>query len=185
MDQLVAPMRFLQMDDIEFVALKASILFNPVAKGLTSTSVMQVLAARRRIYNALEHYVRSKALSDPNRLGDLMYFILPPLQLLANIISEDVLVSKLSGMAHIDQLMEELILVDTDRKMLSRFPNDFYYWISKEVNNCASSYVTICFEKISFICLPQYRPAESSSVRQETSPHYSGWCREDYVKNNR
>lgn len=29
MDELVAPMRFLKMDDIEFVAMKACILFNP------------------------------------------------------------------------------------------------------------------------------------------------------------
>lgn len=30
MDLLVSPMRFLRIDDVEFVAMKACILFNPV-----------------------------------------------------------------------------------------------------------------------------------------------------------
>ena len=42
MDQLVAPMRFLQMDDAEFVTMKACVLFNPVARGLSNESVMKV-----------------------------------------------------------------------------------------------------------------------------------------------
>ncbi|VDK18090.1 unnamed protein product [Anisakis simplex] len=125
MDQLVAPIRFLQMDDVEFVAMKACILFNPVAKGLSSSSVMHVLSTRRQIFSALEHYVTSKIPADPNRLGDLTFFILSPLQTLANMISEDLLVSKLSGVAHLDQLMEELILCDPgEQKVLSnRFQN--------------------------------------------------------------
>lgn len=126
MDELVAPMRFLHMDDIEFVAMKACVLFNPVAKGLSSGSVMQVLATRRQIFSALEHYVDTKIPGDANRIGDLTFFILSPLQSLANMISEDILVSKLSGVAHIDQLMEELILADTgDEKILpNRFQNN-------------------------------------------------------------
>lgn len=39
---------------------------------------------------------------------------LHPFQSLARSISEDILVSKLSGMARIDMLMEELILEDTE-----------------------------------------------------------------------
>uniref|UniRef100_A0A915BGI0 Nuclear hormone receptor family member nhr-35 n=1 Tax=Parascaris univalens TaxID=6257 RepID=A0A915BGI0_PARUN len=123
MDQLVAPMRFLRMDDVEFVAMKACILFNPVAKGLSSGSVMHVLSTRRRIFAALEHYLDTKIPSDASRLGDLTFFILSPLQTLANMISEDILVSKLSGVAHLDQLMEELILSDTDEQKI--LPNRF------------------------------------------------------------
>lgn len=123
MDQLVAPMRFLKMDDVEFVAMKACILFNPVAKGLSNGSVMHVLSTRRKIFAALEHYISTKIPGDANRIGDLTFFILSPLQSLANMISEDILVSKLSGVAQIDQLMEELILADTEEQKL--LPNRF------------------------------------------------------------
>lgn len=116
MDQLVAPMRFMQMDDYEFVAMKACVLFNPVAKGLNGDSVMKVLQTRRKIFAALENYINSKTPKDPNRIGDLTFFILSPLQSLAKSLSEDVLMTKMSGAARIDQLMEELILEDTDPK---------------------------------------------------------------------
>ncbi|VDK78347.1 unnamed protein product [Litomosoides sigmodontis] len=103
MDQLVAPMKFLKIDDVEFVALKACVLFNPVAKGLSSGSVMDVLATRRRIFGALEHYVGMKI----------------PTDALANAVCEDVLVFKLSGVANIDKLMEELILTETKERRIS------------------------------------------------------------------
>uniref|UniRef100_A0A9J2Q5Z2 NR LBD domain-containing protein n=1 Tax=Ascaris lumbricoides TaxID=6252 RepID=A0A9J2Q5Z2_ASCLU len=84
---------------------------------------MHVLSTRRQIFAALEHYLDTKIPSDANRLGDLTFFILSPLQTLANMISEDILVSKLSGVAHLDQLMEELILSDTDEQKI--LPNRF------------------------------------------------------------
>uniref|UniRef100_A0AC34F757 NR LBD domain-containing protein n=1 Tax=Panagrolaimus sp. ES5 TaxID=591445 RepID=A0AC34F757_9BILA len=116
MDQLVAPMRFMQMDDYEFIAMKACVLFNPVAKGLSGESVMKVLQTRRKIYASLEHYVNSKSVKDPSRVGDLTFFILSPLQSLAKSLSEDVLMTKMSGVARIDHLMEELVLEDSDNK---------------------------------------------------------------------
>jgi hypothetical protein len=116
MDHLVGPMQFLGMDSQEFVALKACVLFNPVARGLSNENVMKVLDTRRRIFASLEHHVRTKRPMDPNRIGDLTFFILSPLQSLAKSISEDVLVTKLSGMARVDLLMEELILEETEPK---------------------------------------------------------------------
>uniref|UniRef100_A0A1I8BZ12 Nuclear receptor domain-containing protein n=1 Tax=Meloidogyne hapla TaxID=6305 RepID=A0A1I8BZ12_MELHA len=119
MDMLVSPMRFLRMDDVEFVALKACILFNPVARGLSSNSVMSILQTRRRIFRALQNYVRAKAPNDEDRIGDLTFFVLSPLQSLAKAVSEDVLVSKITGIARLDQLMEELMLEDLDLKEMS------------------------------------------------------------------
>uniref|UniRef100_A0A183BQF5 Nuclear receptor domain-containing protein n=1 Tax=Globodera pallida TaxID=36090 RepID=A0A183BQF5_GLOPA len=116
MDLLVSPMRFLRVDDVEFVSMKACILFNPVARGLSPQSVMSVLQTRRQIFQALQQYVQAKAPPDEGRIGDLTFFILSPLQSLAKAVSEDVLVSKLSGVARLDQLMEELILEDSDPK---------------------------------------------------------------------
>ncbi|KAF8381339.1 nhr-35 [Pristionchus pacificus] len=116
LDELVAPMRFLKIDETEFVAMKACILFNPVARGLSSATVMSVLATRRKIFAALESHCRRQRPDDPNRMGDLTFFILGPLQSLANCVSDDVLVSKLSGAARIDLLMEELILSDAEEQ---------------------------------------------------------------------
>jgi hypothetical protein len=116
MDQLVAPMRFMQMDDYEFIAMKACVLFNPVAKGLSGESVMKVLQTRRKIFASLEHYINTKSVKDPSRIGDLTFFILSPLQSLAKSLSEDVLMTKMSGVARIDHLMEELVLEDSDNK---------------------------------------------------------------------
>jgi len=82
MDMLVSPMRFLRMDDVEFVALKACILFNPVARGLSSNSVMSILQTRRHIFRALQNYVRAKAPNDEDRIGDLTFFVLSPLQVI-------------------------------------------------------------------------------------------------------
>ncbi|GMT02950.1 hypothetical protein PENTCL1PPCAC_25124 [Pristionchus entomophagus] len=116
LDELVAPMRFLKIDETEFVAMKACILFNPVARGLSSSTVMSVLATRRKIFAALESHCKRVRPEDPNRMGDLTFFILGPLQSLANCVSDDVLVSKLSGAARIDLLMEELILSDAEEQ---------------------------------------------------------------------
>ncbi|CAJ0585370.1 unnamed protein product, partial [Mesorhabditis spiculigera] len=116
MDQLVAPMRTLQMDDVEFVAMKTSVLFDPVAKGLSKEASAKVLACRRQVYAALESYVKKKNPEDKARLGDITFSILTPLQSIANVLSEDILVTKLSGAAVIDQLMEELILSDAEEQ---------------------------------------------------------------------
>ncbi|PIO74480.1 Ligand-binding domain of nuclear hormone receptor [Teladorsagia circumcincta] len=116
MDQMVAPMRFLSIDDAEFVTLKACVLFNPVAKGLSPLAVTTVLNTRRRIFSALEHYVRTRKHDERTRLGDLTLFVLSPLSSLANSICEDILVSKLSGVARLDVLMEELMLADAEEQ---------------------------------------------------------------------
>uniref|UniRef100_A0A914C5D3 Uncharacterized protein n=1 Tax=Acrobeloides nanus TaxID=290746 RepID=A0A914C5D3_9BILA len=161
MDQMVAPMRFMQMDDVEFVAMKACVLFNPVAKGLSNESVMKVLETRRKIFAALENYVKNKVPQDPNRIGDLTFFILSPLQSLAKTISEDVLVTKLSGVARIDMLMEELILEDSD-------PKD---------NNCADNNLRRSLSENEYINRPLSVPStplsSTSSSMATSSPHIS------------
>ncbi|VDN51799.1 unnamed protein product [Dracunculus medinensis] len=152
LDELVEPMRFLKVDDIEFVAMKACVLFNPVAKGLSKNTVMHVLSTRRKIFNALESYLVNQIPQDPNRLGDLTFFILSPLQSLAKMISEDILVSKLSGVAHIGKLMEELILADSDeQKLPHRLQNGvLLISISTSTNLIAiSKYKTAFFIKVS------------------------------------
>ncbi|EPB70802.1 zinc finger, C4 type [Ancylostoma ceylanicum] len=49
------------------------------AKGLSPLAVTTVLNTRRRIFSALEHYVRTRKNDEKTRLGDLMLFVLSPL----------------------------------------------------------------------------------------------------------
>ncbi|KAK5967984.1 hypothetical protein GCK32_022285, partial [Trichostrongylus colubriformis] len=86
------------------------------AKGLSPLAVTTVLNTRRRIFSALEHYVRTRKHDEKTRLGDLTLFVLSPLSSLANSICEDILVSKLSGVARLDVLMEELMLADAEEQ---------------------------------------------------------------------
>ncbi|CAB3400083.1 unnamed protein product [Caenorhabditis bovis] len=123
MDQLVAPMRFLNMDDTEFVAMKACILFNPVVRGLSPEAAKIVLATRRKIFAALQNYVQVKKPNEPTRVGDLTFFILTPIATLAQQISEDVMFTKVSGAARIDVLMQELILSDIEETTNPPPPN--------------------------------------------------------------
>uniref|UniRef100_A0A0K0DMB1 NR LBD domain-containing protein n=1 Tax=Angiostrongylus cantonensis TaxID=6313 RepID=A0A0K0DMB1_ANGCA len=81
-----------------------------VAKGLSPLAVTTVLNTRRRIFTALEYYLRTNKHDEKTRLGDLTLFLLSPLSSLANSFCEDILLSKLSGLAHIDVLIEELML---------------------------------------------------------------------------
>jgi hypothetical protein len=170
MDTLVSPMRFLQMDDVEFVLMKACILFNPVAKGLSNESVMKVLDTRRKIFASLENYTKNKMPKDPNRLGDLTFFILSPLQSLAKSISEDVLVAKLSGVARIDQLMEELILEDSEPKDNgSQMQRSFSETDDRQHKQQPNSPITCRLTSVS----PSSAPATSSIVSamaSETRP---------------
>ncbi|CAD6188829.1 unnamed protein product [Caenorhabditis auriculariae] len=92
------------------------IFFNPVAKGLSPGAVIPVLETRRKIFGALEHYLKKNKPTDTTRVGDLTFFFLSPLATLANSLSEDIMVTKLSGVARIDVLMEELVLRDTDEQ---------------------------------------------------------------------
>ncbi|KAK5971797.1 hypothetical protein GCK32_020713, partial [Trichostrongylus colubriformis] len=85
-----------------------------MAKCLCPLVVTTVLNTRRRIFSALEHYVRTRKHDEKTRLGDLTLFVLSPL--LANSICEDILVTKLSGVARLDVLMEELMLADAEEQ---------------------------------------------------------------------
>uniref|UniRef100_A0A1I7YZK5 Nuclear receptor domain-containing protein n=1 Tax=Steinernema glaseri TaxID=37863 RepID=A0A1I7YZK5_9BILA len=125
MDQLVIPMSDLDIDRIEFLAMKACVLFNPVAKGLSVQSYHKVLNTRRAIYKALEFYENTKIPKPAEgRMGDILFTMLSPLQTFANMVSEDVLVTKLSGVAHLDRLMEELILAGSGPNLNGRGSRD-------------------------------------------------------------
>jgi len=120
LDELIAPMSLMQIDEIEFVALKACVFFNPVARGVQRESSSKILQARRQTKAALEQYMALKAPSTAggvSRLTDLLMFVLCPLQAIAQSMAEDMLISKIVGLTNLDKLMEELILIDEEPRL--------------------------------------------------------------------
>uniref|UniRef100_A0A1I7X206 Ligand-binding domain of nuclear hormone receptor n=1 Tax=Heterorhabditis bacteriophora TaxID=37862 RepID=A0A1I7X206_HETBA len=109
-DELVVPMRRLSMDLCEYVALKAILFFNPVARAVTDPSSVE--NARIACLRALERRcLRSSSMGSDCRTGRLL-LLLPSLQAVAQQMVEDVQLARLFGLANVDSLMQELILHD-------------------------------------------------------------------------
>ncbi|CAJ0595801.1 unnamed protein product [Cylicocyclus nassatus] len=110
-DELVLPMRRLGMDLCEYVALKAILFFNPVARDVSDP--LSVENARIACLRAIEKRCQRASLitSSECRSGRLL-LLLPSLQAVAQQMVEDVQLARLFGLANVDSLMEELILHD-------------------------------------------------------------------------
>ncbi|KHJ83648.1 Ligand-binding domain of nuclear hormone receptor [Oesophagostomum dentatum] len=109
-DELVLPMRRLGVDLCEYVALKAILFFNPVARDVTDLNTVE--SARIACLRAIERRCqRAPLITSECRSGRLL-LLLPSLQAVAQQMVEDVQLARLFGLANVDSLMEELILHD-------------------------------------------------------------------------
>ncbi|ETN75623.1 Ligand-binding domain of nuclear hormone receptor [Necator americanus] len=110
-DELVLPMRRLGIDLCEYVALKAILFFNPVARDVSDPHSVE--NARIACLRAIERRCQRAALITASecRPGRLL-LLLPSLQAVAQQMVEDVQLARLFGLANVDSLMEELILHD-------------------------------------------------------------------------
>uniref|UniRef100_A0A1I7XPN2 NR LBD domain-containing protein n=1 Tax=Heterorhabditis bacteriophora TaxID=37862 RepID=A0A1I7XPN2_HETBA len=97
-DHLTTPMRQLQMNEIEYVALKAIAFYDPYD-------------TRQKVLESFERHVRhiSPLRDMPRRFPNLL-LLLPPMLAIARDLIEDVQLAKLFGLAAIDRLMQELML---------------------------------------------------------------------------
>ncbi|XGW23621.1 hypothetical protein V3C99_005667 [Haemonchus contortus] len=109
-DHLTTPMRQLQMNEIEYVALKAIAFFDPLAKGVEE-SHHDINDTRQKLLDSFERHVRqvSPLRDTPRRFSNLL-LLLPPMLAIARDLIEDVQMAKLFGLAAIDRLMQELLL---------------------------------------------------------------------------
>lgn len=109
-DQLTVPMRRLEMNEIEYCALKAVAFFDPIARGVDE-STAEVDNTRQQVLDAFERHVRfvSPLRDTPRRFSQLL-LLLPPVLGIARDLIEDVQLAKLFGLASIDRLMDELML---------------------------------------------------------------------------
>ncbi|XP_044515337.1 hepatocyte nuclear factor 4-beta-like [Gracilinanus agilis] len=107
LDELVKPLREIQIDDNEYACLKAIIFFDPDCKGLSDPG--KVKRMRFQVQVNLEDYVTDRQYDSRGRFSDLL-LLLPPLQSITWQMIEQIQFVKLFGMARIDSLLQEMLL---------------------------------------------------------------------------
>ncbi|XP_032903659.1 retinoic acid receptor RXR-alpha-B-like isoform X2 [Amblyraja radiata] len=104
--ELVSKMRDMQMDKSELGCLRAIILFNPDAKGLSNAADVEVL--REKVYASLESYCKQKY---PDQLGRFAKLLLrlPALRSIGLKCLEHLFFFKLIGDTPIDTFLMEML----------------------------------------------------------------------------
>ncbi|MEQ2286304.1 hypothetical protein AMECASPLE_001150 [Ameca splendens] len=104
--ELVSKMRDMQMDKTELGCLRAIILFNPDAKGLSNSSEVEVL--RERVYASLEAYCKQRYPDQQGRFAKLL-LRLPALRSIGLKCLEHLFFFKLIGDTPIDTFLMEML----------------------------------------------------------------------------
>ncbi|XP_028280612.1 retinoic acid receptor RXR-beta-A-like isoform X3 [Parambassis ranga] len=104
--ELVNKMRDMQMDKTELGCLRAIVLFNPDAKGLSSTSEVELL--REKVYASLESYCKQKYPEQQGRFAKLL-LRLPALRSIGLKCLEHLFFFKLIGDTPIDTFLMEML----------------------------------------------------------------------------
>ncbi|KAK6037483.1 Ligand-binding domain of nuclear hormone receptor [Cooperia oncophora] len=114
LDEIVWPMRQLQMREEEFVCLKALAFLHPEAKGLTPSSQTQVREARNRVLKSLYAFILENNREEaPTRYGNIL-LLAPALKALTQLLIENMTLTKFFGLAEVDSLLSEFILDDVN-----------------------------------------------------------------------
>ncbi|CAB1351123.1 unnamed protein product [Coregonus sp. 'balchen'] len=104
--ELVSKMRDMQMDKTELGCLRAIILFNPDAKGLSSSSEVELL--REKVYASLESYCKQRYPDQQGRFAKLL-LRLPALRSIGLKCLEHLFFFKLIGDTPIDTFLMEML----------------------------------------------------------------------------
>ncbi|XP_026883352.1 retinoic acid receptor RXR-gamma-A [Electrophorus electricus] len=108
LSELVSKMKDMHMDKTELGCLRAIVLFNPDAKGLSSPS--EVEALREKVYASLESYTKYKYPEQPGRFAKLL-LRLPALRSIGLKCLEHLFFFKLIGDTPIDTFLMEMLEV--------------------------------------------------------------------------
>lgn len=112
LDELTNPLRKLNLDEAELVAMKAIIAIDPEAKGLSPGAVCSLSQLRDRIQHALFQLISEKERSlhaATARFGNLL-LMLPALAKLSSVISENVQFAKMFGCEIVDPFLVEIFV---------------------------------------------------------------------------
>lgn len=89
LDEIVWPMRQLQMREEEFVCLKALAFLHPEAKGLSTNSQSLIRDARNKVLKALYSFILTQNPDDaPTRYGNIL-LLAPALKALTQLLIEN------------------------------------------------------------------------------------------------
>lgn len=101
LDEIVWPMRQLQMREQEFVCLKALAFLHPEAKGLSNSSQIMIRDARNRVLKALYAFILDQMPDDaPTRYGNIL-LLAPALKALTQLLIENMTLTKFFGLAEV------------------------------------------------------------------------------------
>ncbi|XP_072547052.1 retinoic acid receptor RXR-gamma-A [Salminus brasiliensis] len=106
LSELVSKMKDMQMDKTELGCLRAIVLFNPDAKGLSSSSDVEAL--REKVYASLESYTKHRYPQQPGRFAKLL-LRLPALRSIGLKCLEHLFFFKLIGDTPIDTFLMEML----------------------------------------------------------------------------
>ncbi|KAM9428455.1 retinoic acid receptor RXR-gamma-A-like isoform 3-T3 [Salvelinus alpinus] len=104
--ELVSKMKDMQMDKTELGCLRAIVLFNPDAKGLSNPT--EVEALREKVYASLESYTKHRYPEQPGRFAKLL-LRLPALRSIGLKCLEHLFFFKLIGDTPIDTFLMEML----------------------------------------------------------------------------
>uniref|UniRef100_A0A915P9I0 Uncharacterized protein n=1 Tax=Meloidogyne floridensis TaxID=298350 RepID=A0A915P9I0_9BILA len=133
LDEIVWPMRQLEMKEEEFVCLKALAFLHPEARGLSQHAQQIIRETRNKILKALYSIIlASKPVDEaPSRYGNIL-LLAPALKALTQLFF---------GLAEVDSLLSEFILDDVgaDSSGISTAPKT----IKEQLTSTAPSFVTM------------------------------------------
>ncbi|KAK3863562.1 hypothetical protein Pcinc_030684 [Petrolisthes cinctipes] len=107
MDELIRPLRLVQLDDNEYACVKAIVFFDPIIRGLRD--VEKVKALRYQVQLLLEDYINDRQFESRGRFGQIL-LTLPALQSITWQMIEQIQFAKLFGNTKIDNLLQEMLL---------------------------------------------------------------------------
>ncbi|XP_025115009.1 hepatocyte nuclear factor 4-gamma-like isoform X3 [Pomacea canaliculata] len=107
LDELVQPLREVNIDETEYACMKAIVFFDPVARGLSDPQ--RIKSIRYQVQVNLEDYINDRQYDTRGRFGEIL-LMLPSLQSITWQMIEQIQFAKLFGMAKIDNLLQEMLL---------------------------------------------------------------------------
>lgn len=111
-DEVIAPLQQLQIDETEYATLKAAVFFDPGACRYNGEHCQRVEMFRYQIQLNLEDYVNDRQYNRRGRFGSLL-LVLPSLHSIARELVEQVQLLKMLGAAKVDTLLVEMLLGET------------------------------------------------------------------------
>ncbi|KAH3775523.1 hepatocyte nuclear factor 4-gamma-like isoform X2 [Dreissena polymorpha] len=136
LDQIVKPLRDVQIDESEFSCLKTIVFFDPDAKGLSDSA--RVKHFRYQVQVNLEDYINDRQYDSRGRFGEIL-LLLPALQSITWQMIEQIQFAKMFGIANVDNLLQEMLLGGASADAVSTSVNNNQIHLGNQVTESNAS----------------------------------------------